>query len=427
MKLQIRFMETAPVAVLMGLLPSWVEATGFRLPDQDAFAVARGEAFVATADNPSAVYYNPAGITQLKGHNLRTGLYGIDIKTTFDSPSGGSFENERDRHAIPQFFYTFNPEKLPLSFGLGVFAPFGLSSRWPNDTGFRTIATQGSLDYLTINPVVAWEVQPDLSLAAGVTFNYADVDLQRGLVWSDRPYDNFKFSGDGWDVGFNLGILWRPHEKVSLGVSYRSATTLDLEGKTEFHNATAVPAFPPSFPGVPSFPQQIVSADAAFPFPSILIAGVSFRPTPDWNIELNADYADWSRLGTVDIKQNQGFSTLIPQTVPVELNWNSSWYYEFGVTRYLGNGWSVSAGYIYNENSVPDDNYSPLVSDLNRHFLTAGTGYNGASISFDIAYQYGYGPERTVSGSEPSQAGQTPDGDYEYRSHALAASIGWHF
>ena len=54
-----------------------VSANGFRLPDQDAFATARGEAFVATADNPSAIYYNPAGITQVEGNNLRVGLYGI--------------------------------------------------------------------------------------------------------------------------------------------------------------------------------------------------------------------------------------------------------------------------------------------------------------------------------------------------------------
>jgi hypothetical protein len=50
-------------------------ADGFRLPDQDAFATARGEAFVATADNASAIYYNPAGISELKGWNFRAGIY----------------------------------------------------------------------------------------------------------------------------------------------------------------------------------------------------------------------------------------------------------------------------------------------------------------------------------------------------------------
>ena len=53
--------------MISGVLAGKVSANGFRLPDQDAFATARGEAFVATADNPSAIYYNPAGITQIRG------------------------------------------------------------------------------------------------------------------------------------------------------------------------------------------------------------------------------------------------------------------------------------------------------------------------------------------------------------------------
>ena len=65
-------------------------ANGFRLADQDAFATARGEAFVATADNPSAIYYNPAGIAQLKGNNLRGGVYGIYLDPSFTPPSDAS-------------------------------------------------------------------------------------------------------------------------------------------------------------------------------------------------------------------------------------------------------------------------------------------------------------------------------------------------
>src|SRR6516225_12111353 len=61
---------------------------GFDLPDQDAFVIGRGMAFVATADNPSAIYYNPAGITQLEGNNLRAGIYGIDLNQTFVPTNG---------------------------------------------------------------------------------------------------------------------------------------------------------------------------------------------------------------------------------------------------------------------------------------------------------------------------------------------------
>src|SRR5213083_2807851 len=51
-------------------LPTVSFALGIRIADQDARATARGNAFTATADNPSAIYYNPAGITQLYQSSL---------------------------------------------------------------------------------------------------------------------------------------------------------------------------------------------------------------------------------------------------------------------------------------------------------------------------------------------------------------------
>jgi long-chain fatty acid transport protein len=404
-----------------------VRAGGFGIPDQDAFAIARGMAFVATADNPSAIYYNPAGITQLDGHNVRAGLYGLHMETEYEPTSGGSYRNEREDHLVPQLFYTFSPENERFSLGIGMFAPFGLSSRWPDDTGFRTIATQGSIDYRTINPVIALEILPELSLGAGLTFNYSSLDLQRGLVWPSQPYDLFKFRGDGWDVGYNFGLMWRPVRELSFGLSYRSATTVELDGDSTYTNSVAVPPSPPYFPGIPAFPQQTVESEATFPFPSKLIVGVSYRPSSKWNLEANVDYTSWDRVRTVNIQQRNRLLGILPQQISVALNWKSSWFYEFGVTRYMNNGWSVSAGYIYNENSLPDDNYSPLVGDLNRHFLTIGTGYKVGQLQVDLAYEFGYGPTRQVSGSAPSATGQTADGDYEFRSHALAASVGWHF
>jgi long-chain fatty acid transport protein len=420
------------VAVLIAwafLVNGWsaasARATGFDLPDQDAFAVARGMAFAATADNPSAIYYNPAGLTQLRGHNLRLGVYGISLEPKYESPLGEEFENQDKLHAIPQFYYAYRMEKLPVSFGLGIYSPFGLSVEWPDDTGFRTVGTQGALKYFTINPVVAVEVLPSLSLGAGVTVNYADIDLRQGLLWPAEPNDRFRFTGDGWAVGFNLGLLWKAHEKVAIGVSFRSATTINFEGHTEVRNDVAMPSPPAPFP-VPAFSQR-TEASGDFQFPMKAIFGISYRPTPHWNFEFNADYNGWDRLNTVTIHQSEGVPPLIPQDIPLTLNWESSWYYEFGATRYLGDRWWVSAGYIFNENSLPDANYLPLVADQDRHFFSVGAGYKGERYTFDVAYQFGYGPDRTVTGSAPSAAGQSADGRYGFISHAIAMSAGIHF
>jgi long-chain fatty acid transport protein len=400
-------------------------ATGFDLPDQDAFAIARGMAFVATADNPSAIYYNPAGLTQLDGHNVRLGVYGISLEPSYESPSGRTSENRDKLHALPQMYYAYGMDGMPVTFGLGIYAPYGLSVRWPEDTGFRTVGTEGSLKYFTVNPVVAVEVLPGLSIGAGVTLNYADIDLQQGLLWPNEPNDRFRFSGDGWAVGYNLGLLWRAHEKVSIGASFRSTTTIQFEGHTEARNDVAIPSPPAPF-AVPVFRQR-AEAEANFPFPLKVIFGISYRPTARWNFEFNADYNGWDRVNTVTIRQGAGASPLLPQNIPLTLDWESSWYYEFGATRYFGDRWSVSAGYIFNENSLPDANYTPLVADQDRHFFSIGTGYRGERYTFDVAYQFGYGPDRKVSGSAPSVVGQSADGRYGFISHAVAMSVGVQF
>jgi long-chain fatty acid transport protein len=130
------------LVILLAGPKSILLSDGFRLPDQDAFATARGEAFAATADNASAIYYNPAGISQLKGWNFRAGLYTIYLPLTYESPGGRSFENSKAVQAAPQLFATYGPKEWPVSFGLGVFAPNGLGLHWAQDTGFRTLGVE---------------------------------------------------------------------------------------------------------------------------------------------------------------------------------------------------------------------------------------------------------------------------------------------
>src|SRR5438093_1113680 len=63
------------ISGLLALWPAPLQGLGVRTPNQDPEAIGRGNAFAATANNPSALYYNPAGITQLPGHNIQLGLY----------------------------------------------------------------------------------------------------------------------------------------------------------------------------------------------------------------------------------------------------------------------------------------------------------------------------------------------------------------
>ncbi len=412
------------VAAVLSAVPLKLPAGGVRLASQDGFASARGEAFVATADNPSAIYYNPAGITRLEGNNFRGGIYGIYFDPSFTPPSPAStntFHIKNQLAAVPQFFYAYTPEGLPLSFGLGLYSPYGLGVKWPQDTGFRAVAIESQLTYLRFNPVVAVKLPYQISFGGGVMVDYSKIQLKQGLRRNQLPppfTDFFRFNGDGWSVGYNLGVLWQPQEKISIGASFRSSTTVTMDGHT------SVELYP-----VISSPYRS-AAHADFTFPMTGVFGISYRPTPKWNLEFDADYTDWSSFGTATIHQTNPNINVQPNP-QITLDWQASWMYEFGVTRYFDNGWHVSAGYVFSENSVPDAHYTPLVPDMDRHFISIGTGHKGKRVDFDVTYQFGYGPERAVTGSTPSTvgqiAGQTADGKYEFISHAVLVSAGLHF
>lgn len=399
-----------------------LSAAGFRLPDQDAFATARGEAFVATADNASAIYYNPAGLTQLEDNNVRLGVYGIDLEPSYQRPgSSSTYYNENTLHAVPQLFYAYSLKDYPLSLGLGIYSPYGLSEKWPQDSGLRTVGTEGSLAYDTINPVVAVKLPWNFSLAAGLMVNYSSIDLQQGLTPVPNN-DLFEFKGDAWAVGYNLGLRWQPLQQLAFGVTFRSSSEMDYSGHTDAESSGGP---------LPVVPSTYSSANVNYQFPLEVATGVSFRPTEKWNLEFDAEYTHWSSLGNLTIHQATP-SPLVPLgNIPLDLDLQSSWYFEWGVTRYFDNGWHVSAGYIFNENSMSDAHYVPLMTDEDRHFFSLGVGYTGKHLSCDLAYQLGYGPDRTVVGSAAPlgyPANYHPaDGTYSFLSNALMLTVGWHF
>ncbi len=393
--------------------PSFAFALGIRLSDQNPEATARGNAFAATADNPSAIYYNPSGIAQLEGTSILLGSYAISVETRVDLDAKGarSFSSTNDElQFAPQFFATWKPAQIPVAFGFGVYSPFGFSLDYPDDTAFRALAHKGEIEYLTFNPVIAVKVAENFSVGVGVLINYGRATLNRGVL---APGDEFRFRGDGTSVGFNAGLLWKPHPMHSFGVNYRSASNIDFDGRSHlFFKGFTVPTAlgPFQVPGL----DRNEDARVRFDFPQNVVLGYSFRPAPDWNFEFNYDWTDWNTLNDLVLHQKSGNQVL-------KFDWKSSAFYEFGVTKKFAHGLRVSGGYIYSENSVPNEFFNPIIPDSNRHILSIGVGQTLDHFAWDIAYQYAFGPDRTVSN------GTAADGTYNTDSHAITLSIGYHF
>jgi long-chain fatty acid transport protein len=400
---------------VLGSIPAY--GLGFRIPDQSATAVGRGNAFAATADDPSAVYYNPAGITQLAGSHALLNGYGIafQARVNLEAPGSKDFDNKWDPQAVPQSFSTYQLFGSPVWFGFGVYVPFGLKNRYSDDVPFRNVAREGSIEYVTYNPVLAWKVTERFSIAAGLTINHAKASLVQGIV---SKGDEFRFEGSDTSFGFNAGLLWQPHPMHSFGATYVSQSTMDLRGETLTHfedQHRIVPVAPGVF--APITIQGVDGnrhASARIQFPQHITLGYSLRPTKDWNVEFDLDWTDWETLNDVTLKQRHVEDKKIP------FNYNASFLYEVGVTRKFGL-WHVSAGYIYSQRTVPNEEFNPAVPDTDRHVFSVGFGRKYDKMSWDLAYQYLWGPERNID------RGTVVDGNYRFEAHAVSLAVGYHF
>lgn len=396
-----RWLAILPLALTF--LPGAAFGLGSAIPNQNAEAIARGNAFIATADNPSAIYYNPAGITQLDGTRMEFGLHNLAINSQFETLDGSrTAHSEFAIASVPQFYATMTPKESDFSFGVGLYAPFGLGVKWPTNTPFNTIALESKLLYVTFNPVVAWKALPNLSIAVGPTVDYGKVTLRQSIGLS--PGDEFIFEGTGWDFGGTFGLLWKPFDQWSVGINYRTpgSTTFDGHSRPKPYAAEE-------------------HTSATLNFPQSVGAGIAFRPNEQWNIETYLIWTDWDTLKTTTLEKKSG-------NIVVPFNWQSSFMTGIGATRYLNSGYFVSGGYFFSQNSTSTKNFTPLVPDTDLHVGSVGFGHKGEHWSYVFSGQIITGPDRVVSGSAGNPStGQTADGKYHWLNAALNVSVGYRF
>ena len=381
-------------------VPNSVFALGIALPDQDAFATARGNAFTATADDPAAVFYNPAGISQLEGQQFSLNAYSIIYGDTYKG-AAGKINSQEQWETVPQVFSSMSFPKYNLTFGLGTYSPYGLRFEWPSSAPFSPAGQMGEIDYIRLNPVIAWQVIPSLSIAAGPMLDYSEANLKQTV----GGFNN-EFRGRDTDAGYNIGVLWKPWAQHSFGITYRSESDMNYKG-----HATSLTGL------------GYTAAQANFHLPETLVFGYSFRPTTNWNFEADATWADWTTIKTVYEYPGATAPTPLSALDTLAFNWHPSWMFDFGATRYLGKGWRVSGGYMYVENTIPDGTFNPLVPDSDRHIFSIGVGKKYNKFSWDVAYQLAWGPSRTVSDDNFPPA----DGSYTFLSHAISINFGYKF
>ena len=407
--------------VLMATTPLAAWAAGFAITAQGAAAIGKSSAFTAQADDPSALFYNPAGIAQLRTAALLVGTSVIIPHTEYRPESSGAPAREDRQIFFPPYLYVTVPLGRTFTAGLGVFSPFGVGTEWPLDWDGRFQVTSISVRTTSINPTLAWRPAESVAVAAGVNVSVVNLKYRRALNLAafgpTTPEGDVSLRGDARAVGFNGGILITPARWWRVGASLRSRLHAEVkDGHADF----SVPA-----PLSGAFADGSIRTEVDLP-PSLRL-GVFLQPTPKWNVEFGAAWTGWSTIDRLTIEFANG---LPADTTP--FSWKNAMAYSLG-TEYRWTSFRMRGGYTYDVTPIPDETVSPLLPDGNRQWWSVGVGTTGEWWSLDAAYQLilfdrvkanTFGT-RFSSAAPPIDA--RANGSYRSHAHVVGVSAGYRF
>lgn len=397
------------------------QAAGFALVQQGTAAMAQGNAFVAEANDPSAVFYNPAGLNQLTRPEIYLATIINSPDREYHAPGGGfSQTNHRLYHAAAT--YAVWPVHERVALGVGVFAPFGLGTAWHPQWPGRYITTLSRLKTYNLNPAISVKLTPTFSAALGFNALYAQAELKRALPLAlggfILPDGEAAFEGDATGVGFNAGLLYEPWRGIKLGAAYRSKVELKFKGDLAL-------TLPRPLPAVPR-----IGGTARLDLPPSLTVGVSISRFQPWTVNFDATWTGWSTYDRLQINLNEPILTngVPTRSLISRKDWHDAWAFRFGVNCRVKDNMTVRAGYIYDLTPVPDETFDPQVPDNNRHIFTLGGDLTISRFTLGLAYNYIYTESREKKNllainDRPLPPAFQANGTYKSDVHSLGLSL----
>lgn len=373
----------AVVAVLVTFASRPARASGFLLYEQSAEAVGKGGAVAAGTREPAAVWFNPAALAfaPSRGASVMGAL--ITARASFvPDGSGATVSTRRGVHPVPSVFaHAAVADRVQV--GVGLFAPFGLALRWPDDWAGAQKALATRLRFIELAACAAYRVHDKLAIAAGLAAVRGDVKLSAELP--REVGGRADLTGGGWGVGlgtgaspppFNLAVLYRPWpETLHLAASYRSRVHVGLDGDADFS---------PQASGLDIvYPDQGVHSSITLP--DLITFATMYRPRPRLELSAEVNLALWQTFDRLFID----FTGSTPGDQIIERRSRNA------ATFRVGGAWALArtplvlrTGLAYVQNTTPGDTQHPIAPDGNRIGASAGLGYAIGRVAIDAGYMH---------------------------------------
>ncbi len=415
---------------LLALIPQPALAAGFAIFEQGARGMGFAGAFTAQANDPSAIFHNAAGIAFLKGKQVYLGGTIIAPKADFTGadPFPGAPITEKGNAGLivpPAFDYTHQlTEQLVV--GVGVHVPYGLKTEWENPTVFsgRFISKRAELKGFSVNPTVAYKLADRLAVGAGVDIRFSNVRLDRNIPtvnpFTLKTVDVSQLSLESdtnVGVGFNVGVLARPSESLSIGASYRHKVKTDYTGHATFTQISTSNSQLDALVAQ-SIPNGATPVTTSIEFPAIASGGIAYT-TGDWTFEGDVNWYQWSSFSKLPIT----FTERPTLSTTINEGYKDVFQYRFGLERRLNDTWAVRGGYFYDKSPTPPESVGPLLPDSDRNGVAVGFTWKRGRLHIDVANWYLFFKERSTEGVNRDNY----NGTYKSSAELFAVSLGYGF
>jgi long-chain fatty acid transport protein len=404
MRVTQRFLLLVAVVASMVFSAGVCYGSGFALFEGSARGNALACALVGRADDPSAIFFNPAGITQLPGLQVMGGATFIipTTKVTTTDAKGVSTSTTTESNVwYPPHFYATYQATDKVWLGLGIFSPFGLGTEYPENWPGRYNVYKVIVQTMNINPNIAFKVNDKFSFALGVDLMWFDLNYKKSIGIGQASVADVSLQGSTLGMGLNVAFHGRPYDWLKLGLSYRSQVTQNLDGDA-LYSRTAYYSQLVNAKLLPSNSFQNTSATGSVTLPDELFFGAAFYPTKDFSVEAGIIWTRWSTYKDLTF---QFGSPPVPGTSTVSTSrkdWNDV-VRPFIGAEYKTTDWlDLRLGFAWDQEAINPSYVDYALPANNRYWFTLGPGFHWQNWTLDLSYTYIYIVNRNDIQARPS-------------------------
>lgn len=385
---------------------------GYQLNLQGLRQLAMGGGGCAVPWDASTIFYNPGGLSRLKGMQAYGSVQFIMPRVKYiQTPTGGT-----EASTVAQTFPTFNfylggpvTKGGRLGVGLGVYTPFGSGVKWEDNWTGRYITRNISLQTIFVQPTLSYRINDGLSIGAGFVYSFGGVQLERAIPVQNAAGEDGKaeLKGKASGIGYNIGASFKASERLYFGLTYRSR--VDMEVKDGDATFTVPSSLAGNFPATTSFTSSL-------PLPSVFSLGIGIKPLERMTVQAEINYVAWEVYQTLSFDYQDNTPAL--QDTRAARNYRNRVAARLGAHYQATDALEIMLGSAIDPTPVSDNFVSPDLPDANRLVLTGGFTFKPApKLTVMAAVEYVTSQKRLSNYAEVNFSGR-------YQTKAVTPGIG---